>query len=174
MAQGIQVDGTEGPKYFWRDLKGTRYRAIFHFGRTPRGRLVIASVVVQPAHSIVLQPTDNRRGADKVPPIPIVDGDPGDVPPLDEAGVSVEVWKRVRFAPVRRYLESYAREKRPAPKRSRAGRPRMSEQKLRALLAEHRRLENNFHDYPAKTLAERHRVNRSTLRTWLRRARELA
>ncbi len=147
---GLIVDGQTGPVAMQVDL--TNYwRVVYKFGRTKKGTIQIAEVI--------LQPTRPNRA------IP------------DEHGVTVQLWQQVKFRRVRRYLDSLRpRAARPvAAKRGSRGRPsKMTAADYRRLKREHDALILND-PHPSKTLAKRWgNMNQSTMRTWIAKARALS
>lgn len=94
-------------------------------------------------------------------------------------GVTVKLWKQIRFGTVHRYLahldRSDTRPQPATPRHSHRGRPStMTTKKYRQLRREYEELLAKLDPAPAKTLAHRWgNVNRSTMRTWIAKAQTL-
>jgi hypothetical protein len=141
--------GTDGALAFSQPITDD-WKATYYLSKTKGGkRILVAKVVIQPTSvDAVLH------------------------------GITVDLWKKIHFGSVRRYLDWCERQNRkpetPLGVKQKRGRP----SKMKTL-SEYRKLKREYDELlltdpaPAKTLALRRKVNRSTMRTWLARAAKM-
>ena len=145
--QGVTVDGRTGPISMHLGLTD-EWDARFYFGRTKAGRVVIARLEISTGRSERELPENHE--------------------------LTMEVIRKITIARVQRYLEEVNRPTHePTVKRPRASSPIKSANDLKRLLARHDQLGKKYPGEAAKMLAIEIGQNRSTVRTWLRRAKGL-